>query len=75
MRIETRTDIINLLADKIDAQWYLEVGTHRGRVLQAINVLNKYGVDPSPHSRMGRENTSHIMTSDEFSNKIIKNLI
>jgi hypothetical protein len=66
MKIEKRLDVINFLANKIDAQWYLEIGVHRGRTLHRVNVPNKYGVDPKPHGKMGRQNTTHLMTSDEF---------
>ena len=61
-----RYDIINALAQKNNAKNYLEIGVSRGRNFVRVNIENKIGVDPSPNGGMGRENVTHVMTSDEF---------
>jgi len=61
-----RYDIINMLAKKNNAEDYLEVGLSRGRNFVRVDIKNKIGVDPRPRERMGRQNVTHVMTSDEF---------
>jgi predicted O-methyltransferase YrrM len=57
----TRTDIINLLANKINAQKYLEIGIGQGHNFKTINCNYKIGVDPN----LATPATHHI-TSDVF---------
>ena len=61
-----RYDIINTLAQKNNAKDYLEVGISRGRNFVRVNIEDKIGVDPMPRHAMGRQNTTHVMTSDKF---------
>ena len=61
-----RWEIINALGKKINAKDYLEVGVSRGRCVSRVNIENKVAVDPKPNGGMGRENVTHVMTSDEF---------
>ena len=60
-----RTKIINLLANKISAKSYLEIGTriHSHNYVK-INIPNKVGVDPCI-VKFDREPT-YKLTSDEF---------
>lgn len=57
-----RFDIINSLAQKIDAQDYLEIGVNYGQCFGLIQIKNKDGVDPNPLS----EHTNFRITSDKF---------
>lgn len=59
-----RTDIINLLAKKIEARTYLEIGVRDGENFHKVNCPRKIGVDPDPNSA-----ATHFMTSDEFFEK------
>lgn len=56
-----RTDIINSLIKKIDAQHYLEIGVANGTNFNKILCSNKIGVDPNTNSTA----TIH-QTSDNF---------
>jgi len=59
-----RTDIINLLAEKIHATTYLEIGVRRRDYnFNKVNIANKTGVDPG---REGYSEGTHEMTSDDF---------
>lgn len=42
----TRTEIINIIAEKIKAESYLEIGVWNGVNFQQISIKNKIGVDP-----------------------------
>jgi SAM-dependent methyltransferase len=57
----TRTDIIQLLIDKIKAKSYLEIGVSGGENFQTIRCENKVGVDPELTSP-----ATIFLTSDEF---------
>lgn len=57
----TRTDIINILAEKINAQTYLEIGVHDGVNFKNVNCDYKLGVDPDPDSK-----ALVLQTSDFF---------
>jgi len=57
----TRTQIINSIAKKINAQSYLEIGTREGKNFDAINIEYKVGVDPDENSK-----ANFRCTSDEF---------
>lgn len=60
----TRTDIINNLARKINAQRYLEIGVRLANEnFNKINIIHKIGVDPG---HQGYIESTHVMTSDEF---------
>lgn len=56
-----RTDIINNLINKIDAQNYLEIGVANGVNFDKINCPNKTGVDPNKDSK-----ATICQTSDYF---------
>lgn len=55
------TDLLNIIARKINAQSYLEIGVRFGANFNKIEVPNKIGVDPDPESAATRH-----CTSDEF---------
>ena len=57
----TRTQIINSIAKKINAQSYLEIGTREGKNFDAIDIEYKVGVDPDPQAK-----ATFRCTSDEF---------
>ena len=57
----TRTDIIQLLIDKIKAKSYLEIGVSGGENFQTIRCENKVGVDPELTSP-----ATIFLTSDQF---------
>lgn len=59
----TRTQIINSIAKKINAQSYLEIGTREGKNFDAIDIEYKVGVDPDPQAK-----GTYCITSDEFFN-------
>lgn len=62
-----RTDIINYLAEKNDAQYYLEIGVRiANHNFNRVNIKNKIGVDPGIE-RFAE--ATHTMTSDEFFEK------
>lgn len=56
-----RSDIINLLIEKINAKKYLEIGVSNGINFSEIDCVYKVGVDPALDSPA----TTHI-TSDDF---------
>lgn len=56
-----RKQIINILAEKISAQNYLEIGVCNGINFRSINIPNKIGVDPDKNSK-----ATIFKTSDEF---------
>lgn len=61
----TRVDIINLLAIKINAEKYLEIGVLHGDAIRNVIIKNKVGVDVNNCDNI--EGWQHnIMTSDEF---------
>lgn len=55
------TDLLNIIAKKINANYYLEIGVRFGANFNKIEVPNKIGVDPDPESVA----TVHL-TSDQF---------
>ncbi len=57
----SRADVINLACVRIRAKSYLEIGVQTGKTFEAIDVVDKIGVDPDPYSLA----TLHI-TSDMF---------
>jgi predicted O-methyltransferase YrrM len=62
-----RTDIINYLAKKNNAQSYLEIGVRIAKNnFDKINIRNKIGIDPGVE---GVAEATHTMTSDEFFEK------
>jgi len=56
-----RTDILNILAKKINAQTYLEIGVDNGISFEKIKVSHRIGVDPNKSSP-----ATYHMTSDEY---------
>jgi SAM-dependent methyltransferase len=56
-----RTDIIQLLIDKINAKSYLEIGVSGGENFQEIKCEKKVGVDPEPTSP-----ATIFLPSDDF---------
>lgn len=60
-----RVDLINNLIKKHNYTRYLEIGVRGGETLQAINCLNKDGVDPAG-------NCNYVMKSDDFFNSYKK---
>ncbi len=68
-----RTGIINYLAQKIEAETYLEIGVGHGGNFRPVNCALKVGVEPKTEAQRGhkigdlRDNeTVHLMTSDKF---------
>lgn len=59
-----RTDIINLLASKIAAKSYLEIGIDNGENFKKIAVSQKISVDPNQQSP-----AIYHLTSDEYFEK------
>lgn len=57
--MNNHTDLINYIAKKIKAEWYLEIGVSNGKNFNAINVANKRGVDPDPDSAATLKITSN----------------
>lgn len=57
----TRADIINTIAELIDAKSYLEIGVNNGINFNSIKIPYKIGVDPDSKSK-----ANTLMTSDEF---------
>ena len=64
--ILNRADMINMIAQKIDAKHYLEIGVQTGKTFRAVNVSNKVGGDPDPHW----QDQTHIMGSDQYFDQI-----
>lgn len=58
----TRIDVINLLAQRIDAASYLEIGCSNNECFNHINISKKVGVDPNKGGTLR-------MTSDEYFSK------
>ena len=63
----TRTELLNLIANYIYAETYLEIGVQRGVNFQKVNVKHKTGVDPDTNSAA----TIH-KPSDEFFGSLSK---
>lgn len=62
----TRTEIINLLAKKINAKTYLEIGVRDHKEnYDKINIEYKVGVDPDTELQCDHDPT-HKITSDEY---------
>lgn len=59
--MKNHTDLLNYIAEKIQAEMYLEIGVSNGSNFNKIQVEQKTGVDPDPKSK-----ATYIMTSDEF---------
>lgn len=57
----TRSDIINTLANKIQAKSYVEIGIDSGENFSQIFIGEKISVDPNPKIEV-----THKMTSDDF---------
>jgi len=62
-----RYNIINKYINKYDYKSYLEIGVHRGKCFDRINIENKTGVDPDEFSR-----ATVFMTSDDFFKQLDK---
>ena len=61
-----RTEIINRLADRINAKTYLEIGVRRHAVnFDKINIKHKVGVDPCIEA-FDREPTFKLRSDDFF---------
>jgi len=56
-----RIDILKILAKKINAQSYLEIGVNKGDVFLRLDIAIKIGVDPDINSVANR-----LITSDKF---------
>ena len=65
----TKDKIINDLIIKNNYKKYLEIGVRDGSNIKKINCEVKFGVDPFPRSK----DTTHVMTSDSFFQKICTN--
>jgi len=57
-----RAEMINIIARKINAQSYLEIGVQTGKTFREVNIDKKVGVDPDP---IWIDQT-YLMTSDQF---------
>jgi hypothetical protein len=57
-----RFEIINEIANKINAKNYLEIGVFDGFCFERVNIQYKDAVDPCPKT----EHTNFKMTSDDF---------
>lgn len=64
--ILNRADMINMIAKKINAKSYLEIGVQTGKTYRAVEVRDKTGVDPDPIWK----DPTHLMTSDQFFDQI-----
>lgn len=53
-----RLQILQAIANKIDAKKYLEIGVEQGAVFSFINIPYKIGVDPDPTSAANIHSTS-----------------
>lgn len=60
--ILNRADMINMIAKKIGATSYLEIGVQTGKTFRAVNIEYKTGVDPDPKWK----DQTHVMGSDQF---------
>ena len=60
--ILNRADMINMIAKKIGAKKYLEIGVQTGKTFRAVNIESKTGVDPDPRW----QDQTHTMESDHF---------
>ena len=60
--IINRADMINMIAKKIDAKSYLEIGVQTGKTFRAVNIQNKVGVDPDPKWK----DQTDVMGSDQY---------
>ena len=57
-----RFEIINEIANKINAKNYLEIGVFDGFCFERVNIKNKHGVDPDPKTN----HTNFKLNSDDF---------
>jgi hypothetical protein len=62
-----RTEIINLLALKMNAQSYAEIGLEGGTNFARIQIPNRVSIDPAPNW-----NATYKLTSDDFFKTISK---
>ena len=60
----TRTEILNLLAERLGARKYLEIGVQTGRNFEAVAVAWKVGVDPDRRSKATVHWTSDAYFAD-----------
>jgi GT2 family glycosyltransferase len=70
-----RWEIINHIAEKIEAKRYLEIGVCDGTSMRNVNISEKWGVDPQP--QIGAVNSAAVFipqTSDDFFKKIGPNV-
>lgn len=62
--MKNHTDLLNLIAKKIKAKWYIEIGVFNPEHnFNHIEVEEKIGVDPDPNAK-----ATACMTSDNFFN-------
>lgn len=69
-----RMELLNLIAEEVGAETYLEIGVRFGACLSRVRVSHRVGVDPQPmlhqaepEDRPGLEGVElHICTSDAF---------
>ena len=61
----TRTNIIQMFINKMNAKKYLEIGIGSGENYRGVSCEYKISVEPIPNSA----GITHIMTSDEFFNQ------
>lgn len=62
-----RWDIVNRIAEKIDAKSYLEIGVASGESMRRVKIRWKEGVDPNPvGDAASAANIFYKVTSDEF---------
>jgi len=64
--ILTRSDMINMIAKKINAKSYLEIGVQTGKTFIAVAIEHKIGVDPDPRWK----HQTYLMTSDQYFDQI-----
>ena len=57
-----RAEAINMIAKKINAKSYLEIGVQTGKTFRAVDMPFKIGVDPDPQW----VDQTHLMGSDQF---------
>jgi len=63
---DIRTQIINILIDKIGAEHYLEIGLGDAYNFNSVSCKNKVSVDPCISDDSRNSNPTFKMTSDEF---------